>query len=111
MSRHDLSELCTVLRTKNAGPFKFTIDVLFKDRGVYETVKEKNLISRETIATAYGVPIADVFVLETFDNVCAIKATLRRRLPSGSPGDPDCYAMNQEAPMLTIPLPQELFER
>jgi len=46
---------------------------------------------------------------ETFDNVSAIKATIKRKVSSGSPGDTDCYGMNQEAPLLQLSFPEEVF--
>ena len=57
------------------------------------------------LANAYGVPIEDVAVFETFDNVLAFKATFRRKKAAGGPGDRDVYAMNQEVPALTIRFP------
>lgn len=100
-----MNELCTIVRTKNAGPFLFTLDIVFKERDVYEAVKAHRLLSREVIAAAYGVPVEEVVVFETFDNVTAMKATLRRKVRAASPGDQDVYAMNQEVPALTIRFP------
>lgn len=100
-----LSEVTSIVRTKNAGPFRFTLDIVFKDEAVYRAVKEQQLIGRELMAVAYGVAAETVTVFETFDNVLAIKATFKRAIVAGSPGDPDVYAMNQEAPALAIRLP------
>jgi len=107
MSSIGLSEICNILRTKNAGPFLFTLDIVFKDEAVYQAVKEHRLVTRELIAAVYGVAIESVTVFETFDNVNAIKATLKRLKVAGSPGDSDVYAKNQEVPALTIRLPLE----
>lgn len=102
-----LSELCSIIRTKNAGPFLFTLDMVFKDESVYQAVKNHQLLTRELIAAVYGVPVESVVVFETFDNVMAFKATMRRQKTAGSPGDSDVYAMNQEVPALNIRLPLE----
>ena len=107
MSSIPMNELCNIVRTKNAGPFLFTLDIVFKERAVYESVKQHGLLSREVVAAAYGVPVEEVVVFETFDNVIAMKATLRRKIRAASPGDPDVYAMNQEVPALTIRFPVE----
>ena len=107
MASIPMNELCSIVRTKNAGPFLFTLDIVFKERPVYEAVKAHGLLSREVVAAAYGVPIEEVVVFETFDNVMAVKATLRRKTRAASPGDSDVYAMNQEVPALTIRFPIE----
>ena len=109
MARLYLSEMCQVLRSKNAGPFRITLDILFANHGNYRTIADRKLLTKEVIANAYGIPVGDVVNLETFDNVSAIKTTLKRKISSGSPGDSDCYGMNQEAPLLQISFPEELF--
>jgi len=105
MSSIGMSELCNIVRTKNAGPFFFTLDIVFRERAVYEAVIAQKLLTMEMLANAYGVPIEDVAVFETFDNVMAFKATFRRKKAAGGPGDRDVYAMNQEVPALTIRFP------
>src|ERR687898_806867 len=107
MASIGLSDLCNILRTKNAGPFLFTLDIVFKDRGVYEAVKTHRLLTRELIAAVYGVAVESVTVFESFDNINAFKATIRRLRVAGAPGDSDVYAKNQEVPALTIRLPLE----
>jgi hypothetical protein len=104
-----LEDLCSVLRSKNAGPFLITLDMIFRDEQVYRVISEKKLITAELIAHMYGISVGDVVVLEQIDHLKAIKATIRRRVPSGSPGDPDCYGMNQEGPLLAVRFPGEVF--
>lgn len=60
------------------------------------------------VAQLYGISAAEVMHFDTFDNVCAIKATLKRRIASGAPCDSDCYGMSQEAPLLQLSSPGEL---
>ena len=103
-----MNELCNIVRTKNAGPFLFTLDIVFKHRQVYEAVKTHRLLTRELLASAYGVTTDEVVVFETFDNVMAMKATFRRKIVAASPGDSDVYAMNQEVPALQIRFPRVL---
>ena len=74
-----LEDLCSVLRSKNAGPFLITLDVIFKDKAVYELVKRKRLITQELVAQAYSIPLEDVAVVEYVDAVGAVKATNKRR--------------------------------
>lgn len=105
-----LGELCSVLRSKNGGPFLITLDMIFREKRIYETMKMNNLITKELIAEKYGIPPSEVLVFEYFDDVGAIKASIKRRVTSGCPGDSDCYGMAQEAPLLYIKFPKGLLE-
>ena len=109
MVRLYLEDMCNVIRTKNAGPFLTSIDILFRDHANYRVIKENSLITKEIVAQLYGISVSDVVVFENFDNVSAIKATIRRKIPSGSPGDSDCYSMNQEVPLLQLSFAEEFF--
>jgi hypothetical protein len=103
-----LEDLCAVLRTKNAGPFLITVDMIFEDPGVYRAVSAGRLITEELVAERYRIPVGDVVRVEYIDALNAVKASYKRRIPAGSAGDPDCYGMNQEAPMLEVSFPASL---
>ena len=105
-----LEDLCSVLRTKNAGPFLVTLDMMFTDSRAYEVIKENKLITKALIAEMYAMPQDSIVVLEHIDHLHTVKATYKRRVTSGSPGDSDCLAMNQEGPMLRVEFPRSLFE-
>jgi hypothetical protein len=84
---------------------------MFKDAKDYRAIIDGRLLTKEIVAQAYGIPLDDITNFETFDNVSAIKATIKRKIASGSPGDSDCYGMNQEGPLLQISFPVELLQR
>lgn len=100
-----LEELATVIRSKNAGPFELTIDIIFKDRKIYERVKEAQSLDAALIARLYRIPVEDVLAVTYFDPACAFKATMKRRLPSGNLGEKDIYGAQQHAPLLEVSLP------
>jgi hypothetical protein len=50
-----LRSIAMVIRSKNAGPFEITLDVIFSSREDYEAVKRANVITRELIAKLYHV--------------------------------------------------------
>lgn len=85
-----------VLRSKNAGPFAITFDVVFKDPENYE--KAKTTLNEAMICEAFQIPAKDFLSFDSFDDLSAIKVSIRRRQTSGHPGDSDCYSMNQEEP-------------
>lgn len=62
------------------------------------------------MAHLHGVSPEDVVVLEYDDSVNAVKVTLKRRVPSGNPGDADRYCMNQEGPTLHVRIPRAFFQ-
>ena len=89
-----------VLRSKNAGPFAWTFDVVFRDRDDF--AKVLRALTPAAVARAYAVPVADVLSTNTIESLKAIKVSLRRPRPAGHPGDSDCYGMNQEEPLARL---------
>ena len=106
----NIREVAQVVRSKNAGPFRLTLDVLFKDRAVYEQVKRSGSITAQTIAGLYRLPVDRVTDFVWFDPGKALKATLKRPVSSGAPRDSDIYGAQQHAPLLalTVTLPDEI---
>lgn len=100
-----------MLRSKNAGPFLITLDMIFRERKDYQAVAARKSITKELVAERYGLGVDDVVAVEYIDGLNAVKATYKRRLPAGRPGDPDCYGMSQEGPLLDITFPAAMFER
>lgn len=100
----NIREVARVVRSKNAGPFRLTLDILFEERAVYEQVKRRGEITAESIAALYRLPADRVTDFVWFDPGKALKATLIRPVSSGSPRDSDIYGAQQHAPLLGITL-------
>jgi hypothetical protein len=105
MSGRTLGELAKTVRSKNAGVDKITFDVIFRDRETYEAVRRSRALTRETVARLYGIPDARISDFVEFDPAFAIKFTIYRERPSGSPGDPDIFGAQQYAPLLGVVVP------
>jgi hypothetical protein len=105
MKAQKLSELAKTVRSKNAGVDKITFDVIFTDRAVYDRVKKARVLTRESIAKLYRIPAERISDFVEFDPANAIKFTIYRVSPSGSPGDPDIFGSQQYAPLLEIEVP------
>ena len=103
-----LEDMCSVIRSKNAGPYLITLDMIFKDRDAYESVAKDHLITRELIAERYRMPLDAVPIVEYIDDLNAVKVTYKRRVAAGSPGDSDCFGMNQEGPLMDIEFPSSV---
>jgi hypothetical protein len=97
----DLAQVC---KSKNAGPFELTIDVVFDDPTVFENVKRTGVLSPELFARLYDVNPADV-LFTVYDAALAFKATLPRLVPAGDVGDTDVYGAQQHAPLLEVEIP------
>lgn len=102
-----LVELARVIRTKNAGPYELTLDIIFQSREIYEQVKKNNSLNAPLIARIYHVPETDILQAIYFDPACAFKATIKRPQPCGDPGERDIYGAQQHAPLLDLLLPWE----
>jgi hypothetical protein len=105
MKTKPLSELAKTIRSKNAGVDKITFDVIFREPETYRMVKESGVLSPETVCRLFRVPRERISDFVVFDPALAIKFTLYRERPSGSPGDPDIFGAQQYAPLLDLPVP------
>lgn len=99
-----LSELAKLIRSKNAGPFQLTFDIMFDDSKVYRKVKSSEVINKKLIAQLYDIAEDDVFCIAC-DNALAFKITIPRPTFSGDLGDPDVFGGQQYAPLSSIEIP------
>ena len=102
-----LSQLAKTVRSKNAGVDLITFDIIFSDRATYERVKRARVLTRESVQRLYGLAPERIADFVEFDPGNAIKFTIYRLRPSGSPGDPDIFGAQQYAPLLDIEVPEE----
>ena len=97
-----LSEAAMVIRSKNAGPFIFTFDILFADNDSFERVRAAGKIDRAAVAKAYGVSPNEILGFDYFPFANAIKFSIKRPTASGAHGDSDVYGAQQHAPLLMM---------
>jgi len=107
MTGRRLSELAKTIRSKNAGVDKITFDVIFADRAAYDRVRESGVLSREAVCRLFGIDAAQITDHVEFDPALAIKFTIHRRTPSGSPGDADIFGSQQYGPLLDLEIPDD----
>lgn len=99
-----LVDLAEVVRSKNAGPFTVTLDVMLGTEDALAAVVASGVLSAATIATRYRVPAEDVRVV-VFPPAHAVKITLPRRVGSGSAADVDVYGTQQHIPLYDLEVP------
>jgi len=102
-----LGEIADIVRSKTAGPFELTLDVIFPDCASFEMVRKSGALSRDRIAMAYGVAPDDVISTHFFEPAWAFKATLVRPISSGSVGDTDVYGAQQHAPLMGLEIDEK----
>ena len=99
-----LRELARLIRSKNAGPFELTIDILFADQPTYERVKKSDLVSKAFIAGIFNLEPEKVRLFH-YDPAFAIKATVPRYTVSGDPDEVDVFAGQQYAQLVDLEIP------
>jgi hypothetical protein len=97
----DIAQVC---KSKNAGPFDVTIDVMFAEEEVFRKVERSGVLRPELFAELYGVRPKEV-LLTIYEPGRAFKATLPRLFPAGEVGDTDVYGAQQHAPLLEVEIP------
>ena len=100
-----LADIAKTIRSKNAGVDKITFDVILRDREAFDLVRKSGVLSREAVRTLYAVPDERISDHVEFEPALAIKFTIYRHRPSGSPGDADVFGAQQYGPLLDIEVP------
>lgn len=99
-----LGELARLIRSKNAGPFMLTFDVMFDDEATYRRVLGSQVLTRAAFSAMYHVPERDVVFFE-HDAARAIKISIPRPYVQCDLDDGDAYGGQQHAPLVEIEIP------
>lgn len=100
-----LHEIAKTIRSKNAGTDRITFDIIFENRKDYLRVLESKVLTKESVAKLYNIEESRITDFVYYDPANAIKFTINRLAPSGSPGDSDIFGSQQYAPLLEIQVP------
>jgi Domain of unknown function (DUF4387) len=97
----ELWQLTNLIRSKNAGPFELTFDIMFKDVEGYEIVLLLNVLTPKTVGQLYGVPEDEVRFFEIRD-ILTIKFSIPRKIFSGDVDDTDVYGGQFHGPLVRL---------
>ena len=86
----ELWELTSLIRSKNAGPFELTFDIIFKNRAGFDLAKQSVIFSPANISQLYDVPADGVRIFELV-SILAVKVSIPRPVFSGDVNDTDVY--------------------
>ncbi|KAJ5414614.1 hypothetical protein N7509_001241 [Penicillium cosmopolitanum] len=102
-----LGEIAKVVRSKNAGPFEITLDVMFDNAAVYEQIKETGVLTPAKIAELYDISVDSIVWCGFFDQALAFKATIprsRNGKPNASGGfmENDVHGSQNHLPLFNL---------
>lgn len=97
----ELWQFTKLIRSKNAGPFELTFDIMFKDEDCFREVMASRKLSAEFIAQLYKVDVKQVrfFVIES---LLTVKISIPRPVFSGDVGDTDVYGGQFHGPLVRL---------
>ncbi|KAI0476298.1 hypothetical protein GGR56DRAFT_693645 [Xylariaceae sp. FL0804] len=120
-----LGSVARVLRSKNAGPYEITFDVLFGSAAAYAAVRQSGALSAAAVASALGLPAAapdddgEIVWCGFFDPARAFKVTIPRTRGGGGRGrgrrcagggfmESDIHGSQRYLPLMYMRLPDDL---
>jgi len=97
-----LTDIASVIRSKNSGPYELTLDIIFNNYEDFERVSQGGFINNELICSLYNLTPDKIICIIAFSPAKAIKVTVKRPLCSGDLGETDVYGAQQHAPLLGL---------
>ncbi len=94
-----LLELCSLIRSKNAGPFELTFDFMCRDEKTYRRLCESKMLTTTLFARLFHIDEKAVLLFE-HDAAPAVKVSIPRPTIQGALEDTDCYGGQQYALVL-----------
>jgi hypothetical protein len=101
-----LGDLAQLIRSKNAGPFNLTFDIMFESETAYRRVRDAGVLTVERITRLYNTPAQDVLLIQ-HDAARAIKISIPRPCIQGARDDGDMYGGQQYGPLVEIDVPDQ----
>lgn len=101
MAKTTLGELASLVRSKNAGPFWITFDVMFDTDADYQRAVDSGVINRAWVASTWHIEEEQILLVE-LAAARAIKFSFPRQQVQGDPGESDQYSGQQYAPLLDL---------
>jgi len=100
-----LGSLAQLIRSKNAGPWMLTVDIMFPSADIYEHVVASRVISADEMSRIFGVPVSEIEIFE-YAPANAFKISFPRKVPNGHPLDRDLFGGQQFAPLVDLEVPE-----
>ncbi|WP_415976675.1 DUF4387 domain-containing protein [Rhodococcus sp. 077-4] len=92
-------DLCSLIRSKNAGPFELTFDFMCRDQSSFDRLVRSSMLTPELFARLFDIDEQRV-KLFNHEAALAVKVSIPRPVVQGSLADADCYGGQQYAVVL-----------
>lgn len=99
-----LRDMAKVVRSKNAGPFMITFDMLFRNREDMDKVVKAGVLTVDRLSNLLKCAQNEITV-HVYPPANAIKITIPRRHSSGAFDDSDVFGCQQHAGLLDVEVP------
>jgi hypothetical protein len=99
-----LADIARLIRSKNAGPFQLTFDIMFDKPEEYKRVRDAGVFTQQRIAPLFRQPPKDVAIFFC-EHALAIKVTIPRPFTQGDLRDSDGHGGQQYAPLMDLQIP------
>nr|WP_168504361.1 DUF4387 domain-containing protein [Streptomyces sp. S1D4-11]QIY93109.1 DUF4387 domain-containing protein [Streptomyces sp. S1D4-11] len=99
-----LLDYCSLVRSKNAGPFTLTFDFMCHNEHTYRALVGTGLLNPALFSQMFGTDEDRILVVD-HPLALAVKVSLPRPAVQGDLRDSDCYAGQQYAPLMAMKLP------
>ncbi|MEU0282329.1 DUF4387 domain-containing protein [Streptomyces sp. NPDC088147] len=100
-----LLDYCSLVRSKNAGPFTLTFDFMCRDEHTYHALVGTGFLAPALFAELFRTD-EDKILVVNHPLALAVKVSLPRPAVQGDLHDSDCYAGQQYAPLMAMKLPE-----
>ncbi len=58
--KYNLTDVASVIRSKNSGPYELTFDIIFKEMDMYQKVKSAKVFTAQMFALLYHIPESQI---------------------------------------------------
>ncbi|KAH8705208.1 hypothetical protein BGW36DRAFT_392889 [Talaromyces proteolyticus] len=100
-----LGELASVIRSKNAGPYELTFDIMFDSLAKYSHAKSSGALDVPRFAEIYSIKVSDIVAAVWWEPAMALKVTVKRPIVSGRFGETDTHGSCQHVKLLWVLIP------
>lgn len=100
-----IDSLAVVVRSKNAGPYITTCDVIFGDLATFQRAREANVLTPEKVAALYRIPVESVLGVYYYEPGLAVKVSFLKTVDAGDVFSPDIAGSAQHVPLLDVEVP------
>ena len=97
-----IGDLARIVTSKNAGPYRLTIDVFFVDEESYRLVRDSGTLTPTRIARAYRTGEEHVRVIRFSDAAMGAKITIDQPVSADDFRSRDTYGAQQHIPVADL---------